>query len=66
MKWIHSCESVFGKTGSKGGGVVVSDATAANGLFGTAGTKMKVLGWKLWNFKCQSFQGPGSVLTMEF
>ena len=43
MKWIHSCESVFGKTGSKGGGVVVNDATAANGLFGTAGTKMKVL-----------------------
>ena len=43
MKCIHSCESVFGKMGSKGGGVVVSDATAANGLFGTAGTKMKVL-----------------------
>ena len=43
MKWIHSCESVFGKTGSKGGGVVVNDATAANDLFGTVGTKMKVL-----------------------
>ena len=41
---------------------MVSDATAANGLFGTAGTKMKVLNpllvrsaQKLWNFKCQSF-----------
>ena len=43
MKWIHSWESVFGKTGGKGGGVVVSDATAANGLLKTAGTKMKVL-----------------------
>ena len=44
MKRIHSWESVFGKMDGKGGGVVVSDATAANGLFGTAGTKMKVLG----------------------
>ena len=43
MKWIQSCESVFGKMGGKGGGVVVSDATAANDLFGTVGTKMKVL-----------------------
>ena len=54
MKWIHSCESVFGKTGGKGGGVVVSDATAANGLFGTAGTN-----WELWNKKFHSFPRPG-------
>ena len=62
MKRIHSWESVFGKMDGKGGGVVVSDATAANGLFGTVGTKMKVLNpllvvrrRKLWNKKFHSF-----------
>ena len=79
MKWIHSWESVFGKMDGKGGGVVVSDATAANGLFGTAGTKWEVLNHrcvaqrrKLWNKKFHSFPRrfdqawPGRVGSFSF
>ena len=67
MKWIHSWESVFGKMDGKGGGVVVSDATAENGLFGTSGTN-----WELWNKKFHSFPRrfdqawPGRVGSFSF
>ena len=67
MKRIHSWESVFGKMDGKGGGVVASDATAANGLFGTVGTKMKVLG-ENYGIKNSTvfFCRPAAVLALQW